>query len=313
MKNLLRILLALVATTTAVFAQTGTAIPGGNQSTTYVISKPGRYYLAANRVMTDKHKDAIQIASDDVTLDLNGATISFSDGTQGAGSAINGQDLQNLEIRGGSITSIPEHGIVIGSSDSAKPSSNIRIIDVRLSAVQRGAIWLHSDTVTIARCSIDEIREHGIYLVEMHTALVMDTTVVDCGEKGINASNGSTALAVKNCVVSQTNGAGISIPSGTVEGCLVFDCNKSQDLVSGGIVLRGPGSIRGNTVRNCHKNGIFADGIRVLVEENALLSGIGGAAIGGSPSAAGLYLNNRYTAGLATTNKLINGGGNIAF
>lgn len=63
-------------TTSSVPAAGGTAIPGGSQSTSYVISKSGAYYLSADRVMT-AHVAGIVVNVPDVTIDLNGSTLRF--------------------------------------------------------------------------------------------------------------------------------------------------------------------------------------------------------------------------------------------
>ncbi|HEX2100217.1 MAG TPA: hypothetical protein VHF69_06130 [Candidatus Synoicihabitans sp.] len=78
MKNLiLSCLLAVLPL--SLFAASGTAIPGGNQNTPFVIDKPGAYYLAANRTMTKLNVwAAIEIKADNVTLDLNGFTLGLA-------------------------------------------------------------------------------------------------------------------------------------------------------------------------------------------------------------------------------------------
>jgi hypothetical protein len=91
-ENLFSLLLAAVPP--GLFAASGTAIPGGNQTAPFVIAKPGAYHLAANRVMTATGKPAIEITASDVTLDLNGSTLGYIDST-GAGDAREGLQCRN--------------------------------------------------------------------------------------------------------------------------------------------------------------------------------------------------------------------------
>lgn len=313
MKNLLRILLALGATAVAAFAQTGTAIPGGNQSATYVINKPGRYYLAAHRVMTDPNKNAIEIAADDVTLDLNGHTVAFASNV-GTGHGIYGKDFQNAEIRGGGIAVTPQMGIEIHSTAIPR-TSNVRIIDVRVSQPGSMGIRVLANATTISRCSVDESTHSGIVSYASNGVLITDCVVNKTGQSGIVANSGGSI--VKNCVVSNTDSTGIQISeNGLVESCHVSFSNKSGAGYAAGITLASRSVARGNTVAVCKTNGIKALGYSVLIEANTVLDTYpwGSPAITGETGgSSGLMINNRYTTGTTLTNQLTNGGGNIAF
>ena len=125
-KLILTLLLAVLPLSS--FAASGTAIAGGSQSTPYVINKPGAYYLAANRVMTTLGQAAIQIDASDVTLDLNGYTLSFpnAEGPYTPGIKAKGA---NIEIRNGSISTIPGSAIHV---DGLLENVGLRLIDLRI-------------------------------------------------------------------------------------------------------------------------------------------------------------------------------------
>lgn len=70
----------------------------------FIISQPGSYYLTGN--ITVSTSDAIRVASNDVTLDLNGFTVrsSLEDQDSGAGIRVLGSRAR-LTVKNGSIVS----------------------------------------------------------------------------------------------------------------------------------------------------------------------------------------------------------------
>jgi hypothetical protein len=97
----------------------------GGPAELHIISAPGSYRLTGDLVVP-AGLDGIRIDVSDVTLDLNGFTIS-SQGTGGlAVHGITGATLTNVEIRNGTIRGFPTSGVHL-------PSGLMhRVIDVRV-------------------------------------------------------------------------------------------------------------------------------------------------------------------------------------
>jgi hypothetical protein len=152
----------------------------------FTISQPGSYYLTTN--LTVSGGDAITIAANGVTLDLNGFTIaSTTNPASGTAVLIDGglQDItiQNGHIRGGVTNN--------GSGVFSGPGFGY------------GIYYSGSDlqNVRVSGVSVSGCQYHGIYV----------------------GNSGSTA--VENCVVRTVGGAGIVAK--TIRGCVALDCGNT--------------------------------------------------------------------------------------
>ncbi|MFZ5453194.1 MAG: right-handed parallel beta-helix repeat-containing protein [Thermodesulfobacteriota bacterium] len=126
-KLVLVILLGLVLLSSATALADGDFYPGGPLGTRitslpYTISAPGSYYLGGNLSYTGG--DGITIASDHVTLDLMGFTIT-GPGSTNCGIYMNGR--KNVEIRNGTVSSWG-HGIL---EEGYLTALGHRVINVR--------------------------------------------------------------------------------------------------------------------------------------------------------------------------------------
>jgi hypothetical protein len=280
----------------------GTAIPAGSVATTFVISKPGAYYLAGERVMTDNTKPIIAIACDDVTLDLSGYSISFADASAGNSPAIISSKT-NIEIRNGSVANVPNTGINLYSTTQS------RVVGVRVSDVVIGS---------------------GISVGS--AALVNDCELFNC-DSGISVGSGS---AVENCRVTKTNGTGIYANtsciirsnvvrstkgsgilcnySSLIEGNCVTDANLSNSDMGAGIWLtNGATTVRGNQISYCGARSICVNG-KALIDGNTIYSNDAAhIALVCYNYTASAYRNNNLNAKTATSGPWINGGGNVIF
>ena len=290
------------------------AIPGGSQATTFVISKPGYYYLAGDRTMTDSTKNGIEIASSDVTLDLGGYTLRFAN-VSGAAMGIYTQDVQNIEIRNGALTDVPVYGIFAGAT-YVGGNVNIRVIDVRVSATGNSGIWVEGDSVLIDRCTVDHAGYNGIHLY-WGTGTIVSNSVVSAAQSYGILAIGSGA-AVKNCTVSKAQYAGIAVYDGSVSDSHVTSCNLSKSAGGAGIsLLDAGGVVRNSVVRGCYIAGVRAASGDFLVESNVIATTITaantpGVAIAGDQSSSILAMNNRYTAGSTFSPNVVSIG-NAAF
>lgn len=179
--NLVRLVLPLAALAfvAAGTASAQTAIPGGAHSATYVISKPGSYYLSGNRTTTDGSVSNIRITAADVTLDLRGFIL--SGGVQG----VTIPSTENVEIRNGTIANV-------STGVDTDGGSGLRLIDLRVVSTDSVGIESAAEGTQIDRCHVSDAGEHGIY-TNGAGSLITDCVVVNSGA-GITVSEGSKVV-----------------------------------------------------------------------------------------------------------------------
>lgn len=289
----------------------GIAIPGGSQSTSFVITASGSYYLAGERVMT-AGVPAITVNAPDVTIDLNGATIRYTTAVVTEG-AIYIPNCSNVEVLNGSVVDAPTSGI------HAVAGNGLRVKNVRLTACAGSGVLTRADNSTIE-----------------------DSQATYCGNWGIRGANASS-VRVLNCTLSHNAYAGVilsQVAHGEVsrcsatyngqsgilancDGCLIADNtaaenNQSKSASDGGIVASYRCMVRGNVVDANYVSGVSITGSGSAVEANLITytltanNALGGYAIkslGGSV----LYANNRITSASLLSPGLVNGGGNVLF
>ncbi len=203
---------------------------------TYVISTPGAYYLSAGNVTAASGRAAIAIASNDVTVDLNGFAV------VGAAGATRGIELRgnivNVSVRNGSIRNWIGSGV---GAASGSPAS-VTLDDLRISGIAGPAIDLQAaSAVTVTRCAISGSRSG----IQLGTA----STVMHCSVWNL-ASSGGTAYGILASTVAQssvdtvTAAAGgfdaVGINASAVTGCTVMNVsgtgNGSTTGIQGGSV-----------------------------------------------------------------------------
>jgi len=251
-------------------------------SVPYTITNAGSYYLTSNFFSGIFGGNGIIIKADNVSLDLNGFSLSagpiFFGGLPGAGVNVPSPQ-QNISIRNGTVSGWRIAGV------QASAASNSRLDHLRASgnggaglaigsggtvrscvcsANGGGGILAGKDTL-IAACSaagnhLDGIKTLGGGLVNHCTAsgntnagvLVGDgSSVGGCtaranGSDGISTGAGCT---VANCVAAGNNAVGILLSSNcTVTACSAFD-NQ------GGVIVGGIDCGDGCVVRDCASAG----------------------------------------------------------
>lgn len=131
-------------------AMAGGVTPGDLPGFPVTISTPGSYRLAGNLVVPDANTDAIVVTSDNVSLDLNGFSISgpticgrsAGDGAgfvtcspTGSGSGVKGNQVYNISIKNGTIRGMGSSGISLtGTNGFSAPASTVQ----KISAVSNG-------------------------------------------------------------------------------------------------------------------------------------------------------------------------------
>jgi hypothetical protein len=258
-------------------AATTPGIPG---LVVFRITQPGAYYLT-QPLDAGTSGAAIAIEIDDVTLDLNGFTIS-ADGT--ARSAINAANFGDRAriIRNGTIrVSNGAVGITVGSD-------NMLIEAVRLIALSgaNGVRINGAYGVTIRRCDFwaagDSTTPAGTAVASGTGPRSVTLDHLTVGGEGAWAAGliaAGVSSAARRCVVSGVNGTAISLgDSSSVEGCTAVGGSiivGNSSTVIDSSVDRGTGfGIDAGTqslIERCRAVGNTGGGIRI--SENSVVRG----------------------------------------
>jgi hypothetical protein len=152
-------------------------------SAPFTISQPGSYYLATN--LTVSSGDAITINANNVTLDLNGFSIS-STAPSAAGFAVLCYQRTNVSISNGSINSgvTYSNGVFSGSGFGegifGVTGANLRVTGVSVLGCLYGGISLADDSSVAQFCTAAYCGFSGI-----RAASVCDCVALNCGNYGI--------------------------------------------------------------------------------------------------------------------------------
>lgn len=293
--RILSLLVALVAPVSVFAASGGTAIPGGDVSTTYVITQTGYYYLSGNRTMTDITKPAIEIKANDVTIDLNGYNLRNKPGNEGIKPLIMIAETDNIEVRNGSLTDSAYAGILAMDSDLG---GRLLARNVRFVGMKTGVNASKLNGVIIEDCSFDAIGQTAVNASALGGELIVRNCTIT-GYTAISCNNSN--FRISNNVLNVA--AAVLRVEGASQGR--FENNKATSSVEAGVhnacvyLLSGFGSVDiiGNDFR-MPKGGMaigtgdFGASLS-LVEGNTFR---GGTAIS-TQSSKGLFLNNRLKTG----------------
>ena len=212
----------------------------GDATNAFKITTSGSYYLTGNIIISLTGMNGIQIAADDVSLDLNGFAI------VGLGGLTNGITVlgtrHNLRIHNGIIKNWPGYGIE-ANKDSGNYAEQSEFDRLRL--YSNGIAGIHCrgyDTFTEVRadscgngiqtgqgcrlfaCSATNSGGAGFNLGKSNVITASDATFN--GGVGIQTSDGCTIV---DCAAGSNQGAGISVGI----SCLVKNCGASLNSGAG--------------------------------------------------------------------------------
>ncbi len=210
----------------------------------FEITSPGSYYLTRDLETSDGGATVIEIKSDNVSLDLNGFTISNTGTNSSFGTGISATARDNILIENGRVKGFRGDGIITLIARNCT-FRNLIVTDNSFDGINA------DDFSTISNVIFSNNGESGVVVGDY--SIVTDCTAEGNGNEGFRLGTGSQLF---NSTATANNEEGIV---GAANGVLVDGCTAS-DNVEIGISLRGSGSI----VRNCvsTENGEY--GIRVV-------------------------------------------------
>lgn len=232
----------------------------GSATATYRITQPGSYYLTEN-LLGDVGKRGIEIASQNVTIDLNGFQVFGGSGTSIA--IADSGTFNSIAIRNGLISGWPGGGITLNSR-------NCLIQDVVVANCAGPYGIRVSFNSVIRNCTVDDpANTFGPNSAAISAACC---TVVD----GCHVQAGGTGTGIQvtdlgqitNCVVNNCGADGISASNSNV-------VNNAVGYVAGdGIRVLNRSTIRDNQIVNASQNGIHLTGTDNRVEANQVAGSV---------------------------------------
>jgi hypothetical protein len=204
------------------------------------ISQPGSYYLTTNLVVSSG--DAITIATGQVTLDLNGFTVSSTRPTATVDAAIRiPVDVSDIAIRNGHIESGVTNdaaGVYSGGGFAygifaSYQNFNLRVSDISAVGCLNYGIYLGNNASTLVEsCTVRSAGNFGI-----EAQIVCRSAAYNCGQYGILAGTArdcyghsvGTGWGIYGVNLSQCYGyntaTGTGLEASTAIGCYGYSLN----------------------------------------------------------------------------------------
>jgi hypothetical protein len=293
-------------------------------SAPFTISAPGSYYLTNNLAVTSGPAIIINnnVATPrDVTLDLNGFTISSTASNPNDTAIVLGAPINDITILNGHIQGYVSYngsysgiGFLHGINHIGTAIFNVRVIGVTVSGCLMDGINVGSNATVVENCTVGTVGGSGIVadvvsnssVYQAGTGGIVATTVSNChgaatqsGAHGISCSaainsygqatsgNGIDVTVATNCYGLSTSGKGVNAVSAT--GCYGLSTSGTGISATSVQYCYGEGAAGINasqTAIGCR--GIGHSGIGVYAPIAAFCSGSGGSGYAGvyGPNAA---------------------------
>lgn len=229
----------------------------GDTSFVFRITQPGSYYLTAP-ISLSENKAGIQIAANNVTLDLMGFQIETTyPNSEADGIVLEGK---NIVIKNGTI-----QGFRKGITNTYSNDEDIQILAVRILNCRNQGIYLNmltGDTGAGGGIFIrDCVAEHnGLAGIQVANAAQVENCIANRNQIGIVSGVGGKIVG---CTASYNTEAGISTGENTIVENSLCRRNGTYGIESSSIC-----TIRGNSTANNGVYGIYA-GIGSVVAENS--------------------------------------------
>jgi hypothetical protein len=290
-------------------------------SAPFTITEPGSYYLTTN--LTVSSANAIVIATNGVTLDLNGYTIR-STANPASGTAIWIQEgLRNLAILNGNI----EGGVTNNAGTYDGPGFGYGIFCFGAHALQVNGVNVSGcrydginvvagDSTVVESCAVQTVGGDGI-----RASVVKNCTAVGCGDTAIRGGTvsdcqghsrgsgaGIDADTALNCF-GISYGSGHGVTARTAQNCNGYSIGSGRGVnADTALNCRGQSSsgngVNANTAQNCYGNSAGGNGVyAVSTAQNCYGISGDGNGIFADRTAIGCYgQSTSGTAGVNTKN-----------
>ncbi len=215
---------ATMRTLDQIYGRTDARIPITNSTSAVTISQPGSYYLTTN--LTVSGGDAITIATNGVSLDLNGYTIRSTAASAAGAAVLLGSRLRNITIANGFIESgVITNGVAsIGSGFgygihySNSVPANVVVSRVSIVGCLYDGISLGTGYSTVVEgCTLQLIGRDGILASTVKTSSATDCghvgiggfQVSDCRGQSSGDGSGVSAINAQNCYGASNDSYGV--------------------------------------------------------------------------------------------------------
>ncbi|HYD01956.1 MAG TPA: hypothetical protein VEB22_12080 [Phycisphaerales bacterium] len=227
------------------------------------ISQPGSYYLTAN-IDGVAGRNGVEIASDNVTLDLNGFAVrgtGIGNGTLSGVTTAGQSLLENIVVRNGIVSGWGGNGVTLSGGGGTGVGGVIEDVTV----IGNGARGIHANgAAVVRRCTA---RLNVIAGIALPSGGIVDSCVSQDNlgpgyELSVNihavgcvaAGNGDFGFSVQgsslmeSCVARQNDSGGIDAGSGSrVTGCTVSGNGEAGISVTSGCAVVG-NTVTANTL-----------------------------------------------------------------
>lgn len=254
----------------------------GDADSLFKINAPGSYYLTGNIIgVTGKH--GIEIATNDVTIDLNGfALIGVAGTLDGVATPLT---RLNITVRNGTVRSWSGDGVELEAVDGGR-------VEAVLASANTGGGIRTGVAFTITNCSSHANTGLGI-------ATDFGSTISHCSayNNGLSGITTESSCTVTNCVARDNGQHGIVVLSGSlVQGCTTL-FNSVHGLSCSGSNVILSNNMANNGLNGTTGAGIFASGTDNRIEGNNCINADFGIRVDG---ASNMLLRNTVSSN--TTN-----------
>lgn len=266
----------------------------------YTISASGSYYLTKNLVVATG--DAITINASNVTLDLNGFTISSTQSSAGSGAGISlGNSLRNIAIMNGAISSgvtasggsYSGTGFGHGINYAGTLPSTTRVTRVSVTGCLMNGINLgFNNSSEVESCNVDTVGSYGISATTVSHSTALNTGVVGVIGENVSdcyATSASYGIEATSAINSygQSSGSGAGIYSTNANNCW-------------GSSATGSG-VQATTAGSCYGTSTAGDGVDATAATSCVgISSTSGKGIN-CALAVGCFGNSNSGTGINTT------------
>lgn len=197
----------------------------GTASETFLITQPGSYYLTSNITMSPS-KNAIAISTNDVTIDLNGYTITGV--TNGFFSIVAYNAVERITVRNGSFRSSPNNVIILGNDSLVEnvsinqPNAAANAITVGNRGVVRNCrIFGGSTAVVVGNQSLIEGLTADSVVTGVFASTNTGVTVRDSTFTQVTPGSGSGITASNRLSVLRSRFNGFTVGIATTDQAVI--------------------------------------------------------------------------------------------